>query len=232
MTLRRGCRRRAASPGLAGVIGPWRAWGLAAALAWFGAGCHEKQEMTAPPPPLRPEAEPAPPKAQTTTQKDCEPANPDREGKPLSFDERSIPEGTRLAEQGKAKLRTAQSAEVTRMTREDMVTQAVDDFITALRADPYNVEATYSLAAAYATIGRPQCTINLLTRLLQMRPHPAKHAEVEQHLDKLLGRRQVLDPDFAEMRKDERFRALIQKMCEGTNDPNCVYGAQRDNRER
>jgi hypothetical protein len=204
--------------------------GAVAALAL--AGCHEKQAPTAPPPPLRPEAEPASPKSAASAQKDCEPMDADHEGKPLGFDARSIPEGHRLAEQGKAKLRTAQSAEVTRPTREDMVTQAVDDFITALRADPYNVEATYSLAAAYATIGRYQCTINLLTRLLQMRPHASKHAEVEQHLDKLLGRKQVLDPDFAEMRKDDRFRALIQKMCEGTNDANCVYGAQHENRER
>lgn len=202
---------------------------LAVAVA---AGCGGKQAATPPPPPLRPEAEATLPKQQTAIQKDCEPVNPDHEAKPLSFDERSIPEGTRLAEQGRAKLRTAQSAEVTKLTREDMITQAVTDFITALRADPYNVEATYSLAAAYATIGRPQCTINLLTRLLQMRPHPAKHADVERHLDKLLGRKQVLDPDFAEMRRDERFRALIQRMCEGTNDPNCVYGAQHENRER
>ena len=205
--------------------------GAVAALALSGAGCHEKQALTPPPPPLRPEAEPVP-KTAVTTQKDCEPVDADHELKPLSFDERSIPEGTRLAEQGKAKLRTAQSAEVARPTREDMITQAVDDFITALRADPYNVEATYSLAAAYATIGRYQCTINLLTRLLQMRPHASKRAEVEVHIDRLLGRKQVLDPDFAEMRKDDRFRALIQKMCEGTNDANCVYGAQRENRER
>jgi len=203
--------------------------GLALALV---AGCGGKQPLTAPPPPLRPEAEPAPPKPKSVAQKDCEPSKPEGEGKPLSFDERSIPEGNRLAEQGKAKLRTAQSPEVTRVTREDMITQAVDDFITALRADPYNVAATYSLAAAYATMGRPQCTINLLTRLLQLRPHPSKHADVEAQLDKLLGRKQTLDPDFAEMRKDERFRALIQKMCEGTNDANCVYGAQRENRER
>jgi hypothetical protein len=215
------------------VRSPHRLWlGLVATLALLGAGCGGKPPITPPPPPLRPEPEPPPPKQQTVVQKDCEPSNPDREAKPLSFNERSIPEGTRLAEQGKAKLRTAQSAEVTRLTREDMITQAVVDFTTALRADPYNVEATYSLAAAYATIGRPQCTINLLTRLLQMRPHAAKHGDVEAHLDKLLGRKQVLDPDFAEMRRDERFRALIQKMCEGTNDPNCVYGAQRENRER
>jgi hypothetical protein len=214
---------RVASLGLAGA---------AIALALFGAGCHEKEVPTAPPPPLRPEADPSPPKPAVTTQKDCEPVDPGREPKPFVFDERSIPEGNRLADQGRAKLRAAQSAEVTRSSREDMLTQAVDDFITSLRADPYNIEATYSLAAAYATIGRYQCTINLLTRLLQMRPHAFKHAEVEAHIDRLLGRKQPLDPDFAEMRKDDRFRALIQKMCEGTNDANCVYGAQRENRER
>jgi tetratricopeptide (TPR) repeat protein len=208
------------------------ALGVALTVALFGAGCHGKQALTAPPPPLRPEAEPAPPKSATASQKDCEPIDAEHEDKPLAFDARSIPEGNRLAEQGKAKLHTAQSAEVTRATREDMVKQAVEDFITALRADPYNVEATYSLAAAYATIGRFQCTVNLLTRLLQMRPHASKHAQVEQHLDRLLGRKQVLDPDFAEMRKDDRFRDLIKKMCEGTNDPQCVYGAQRENRER
>ena len=112
-------------------------------------------------------------------------------------------------------------------------TDAVNDFITALAADPYNIKATYGLAAAYAKIGRKQCSINLLARLLEMRPHPSQHAEVEAKLDHLLGRnRQALDPDFNDMRRDDRFRALIQKMCEGTNDANCVYGAQRENRER
>ena len=48
----------------------------------------------------------------------------------------------------------------------------------------------------------------------------------------LLGRNQPLDPDFSQLRGDDGFRKLIMKMCEGTNDANCVYGGQRDNRER
>jgi hypothetical protein len=194
------------------------------------AGCPEKHELTAPPPPLRPDPEPAvtAPKAQ----KDCEPTDPQSELKPLTFDERSIPEGMRLADIGYADLNSARSAEIDRVTREQSITDAVQAFITALAADPYNVKATYGLAAAYARIGRKQCSINLLTRILQMRPHYSKHAEVEQHIDHLLGRKQTLDPDFMDMRRDERFRLLIQKMCEGTNDPNCVYGAQKEGRER
>jgi hypothetical protein len=193
------------------------------------AACH-KQVMTPPPPPLRPQPEPAP--VATKVQKDCDPTDPQAELKALTFDERSIPEGMRLADKGYVELTASSSGEIDRPTRETDVTDAVNDFITALAADPYNVKATYGLAAAYARIGRKQCSINLLTRILQMRPHPSKHAEVEQQIDHLLGRRQALDADFADMRRDERFRTLIEKMCEGTNDANCVYGGQKDNRER
>ncbi len=192
--------------------------------------CGGEQKMTPPPPPLRPDPEPLPPAAKAD--KDCQPTDPKEELKALTFDERSIPEGQRLADQGYANLKTAEGGDVARSTRESSITDAVNLFITALAADPYNIHATYGLAAAYAMIGRKQCSINLLTRLLQMRPHPSKHAEVEAAIDHLLGRHQPLDPDFFEMRRDERFRLLIEKMCEGTNDPNCVYGGQKDNREK
>ena len=198
----------------------------------FAAACGGDEKVTPPPPPLRPDPEPIEDRPKVAQQKDCEPTEASSELKPISFDERSIPEGTKLAQQATSKLRTAESAEVEKLMREQYITEAVDDFITALRADPYNVPATYGLAAAYARIDRVQCSINLLVRLLQMRPHPSKRAEVEQHLDKLLGRKQTLDQDFSDMRNDERFRTLIRKMCEGTNDANCVYGAQRDGRER
>lgn len=189
------------------------------------AGCHEKQEVTAPPPPLRPEPVPKP---EQQVAKDCEPTDPAAELKQIAFDERSIPEGQRLADQAYSNLQAANSAEVDRMTREKYQSDAVNDFITSLAADPYNVKATYGLAAAYAKIGRKQCSINLLTRLLQMRPHPSKKGEVEHYIDQLLGRKQKLDPDFSDMRRDNRFRELIAKMCADTNDPNCVYGAQKE----
>ena len=201
------------------------------ALVLLFAACHEKQELTAPPPPLRPEPEPVVKKT-NSEQKACEPTNEKAELKPIAFDQRSIPEGTRLAEEAKAKLRLASSGEVDRRTREDYKTEAVIILKTALAADPYNVPATYALAAAYAGMGRAQCSLNLLTRLLQMRLHASKKPEVEAHLDRLLGRKQALDPEFMEMRGDDRFRTLIAKMCQGTNDPNCVYGGQKDNRER
>ncbi|MFT3700492.1 MAG: hypothetical protein QM831_45530 [Kofleriaceae bacterium] len=199
-------------------------------LLVFLIACGGSQEMTPPPPPLRPEPEPAPPSVKE--QKDCEPTDPQTELKPLTFDQRSIPEGMRLADEGYASLNSSRSAEIDKLTREQQITDAVNSFLTALAADPYNVKATYGLAAAYARIGRKQCSINLLTRILQMRPHYSKHAEVEATIDHLLGRKQVLDPDFADMRRDERFRTLISKMCEGTNDANCVYGAQKEGRER
>jgi hypothetical protein len=178
------------------------------------------------PPPLRPAAETTGTGASAVAKDDCEPTDPADEDPAKSYDQRSIPEAEKLARSGMSKLRGAESREVDGPTRDNLLVEAVDDFITALIADPYNVNATYNLAAAYARIGRQQCTINFLKRLLQMRTHPSKRAEVESRIDRLLGRKkQALDADFNGMRRDVRFRVLIERMCEGSGDVECVMGS-------
>jgi len=196
---------------------------FAAALAL--AACHGKQPVTAPPEALRPDPEPDTTAKKET--KDCEPIDPQAELKPITFGERSINEAQGYADTGQSELKSASSSEIDRLTQQQQLTAAVNDFLTALAADPYNVTATYGLAAAYARIDRKQCSINMLTRLMQMRAHPSKKTEVEASIDHLLGHKQALDANFADMRRDDRFRAMIAKMCEATNDAACVYGTQR-----
>lgn len=174
------------------------------------------------PPPLRP----APTDQAIDDQRptDCQPVEPGSEDPRKTFQQRSITEAENLAQIAVGDLRAAQSVELDSDTRVGMISRAVDQLITALLADPYNVNATYNLAAAYARIDRPQCAINLLERLILMRHHPSRQAEVAAKLDRLLGRSQALDPDFNNMRGDARFRRMIEKMCEGSDDPACVLG--------
>lgn len=189
-------------------------------------GCHEKQELTAPPPPLRPQPQPV--ATVKEVGKDCDKVDASHELKPLEFGQRSIPEGMKLADEGHRQLKSSETAEIDRATREAYITEAVKMFITALAADPYNVYATYDLAAAYARIGRNQCAMNLLDRVIAMRSHPSKKPDVDAVLDKLLGRRGAqLDGNFTNLRLDERFRKMISEMCEDQNDANCVYGGAK-----
>jgi hypothetical protein len=196
--------------------------------AIVAAACGGNQHPTAPPPPLRPKpiAQKDKPKPQAT-QTDCQPTDPNRQLPSKTFNERSIPEAQKLAAEGLGKLQAAEG-NADKPSREKLISDAVDTFITALLADPYNVNATYNLAAAYARIGRKQCSVNLLERMLQMRDHPSRKVDVEAKIDRLLGRKKVaLDPDFDDMRADARFRTLIEKMCSNsTEDPACVFGSQ------
>lgn len=170
--------------------------------------------------PVKPAPEPRRPKEQraqdTTIPTDCQPVDPKTLPPAVSYKERSIIEAKNLAEQGFTKLHNAEDPKLPRVEREDMVTDAVDLFITALAADPYNVHATYNLAAAYARIGRHQCAVNLLDRLVELRKLRSQQAEVEAKLDRLLGRgqyRRKLDPDFRQMRDMPMFRDVIRKFC-------------------
>jgi hypothetical protein len=187
--------------------------------------CGGAEEIQGPPPPLRPKPIDVDEPRERRAKDDCEVADPADEDPAKTFQQRSIPEAEKLAQQGVANLKAAATKEVDQQTRESLITDAVDLFITALLADPYNVTATYYLAAAYGRIGRVQCSINLLKRLLQMRDHASRKDAVAEKLDMLLGRnRQALDPDFNDMRSDVRFRSLIEKMCERDKDKDCVYG--------
>lgn len=198
---------------------------LTAALWVLLLGCGGGGELTAPPPPLRPKAIPVAAEKVAAAKDDCEPTDANDEDPAKSFQQRSIPEAEKLAREGQVKLASAESKEVDAEYREQLITEAVGKFTTALLADPYNINATYNLAAAYARIGRVQCSINLLRRMLQMREHPSRQDFVEDKLDRLLGRnKQSLDPDFNDMRDDVRFRTLIERMCERDRDPNCVFG--------
>ncbi len=200
---------------------------LGLALSFVAAACGGSPPLTAPPPPLRPKAvkvdRPPDPTANLPT--DCEPSDPSKELPAKAFAQRSIPEANKLAASALLKLQTAEG-NADKATRQALITEAVEEFITALLADPYNVRATYNLAAAYARIKRPQCAVNMLVRLLQMKDHQSRKADVEASIDRLLGRRKTaLDPDFQDMRADQRFRDLIVKMCDGSSDPECVFGA-------
>ncbi len=185
---------------------------LAAVLIGFAA-C--KPKVPPAPAPFRPVPVPAPVKPPPPKEKtDCEPASAADALPFMKYEERkmSIDEAQDLAKEGIGLLNSAKTNGIDDAAKEQFTTQAVDQFITALLADPYNVDATYNLAASYALIERYQCSINLLERLLQMRGHPSQKATVESKLDKLLGRgKNTPDSDFDGMRADSRFRELIQR---------------------
>jgi len=155
-------------------------------------------------------------KAKADIPDDCQATDPRSLPPSVSYKERSIAESKNLADQAFTLLRRAEDKSIPKIEREGMISDSVDLFITALLADPYNVHATYNLAAAYARIDRPQCAANLLERLVNLRALASQKDAVEEKLDRLLGRgkfRRKLDPDFRAMRDMELFRELVKEFC-------------------
>lgn len=196
-----------------------RRWPEIALLAVLGASllplgaCGPKGPVPEAPPPRRPE-EIAGKRDVSGIPDDCQPTDPKTLPPPVPYRERSIIEAKNLAEEGYDRLKRAEDPKLPKVEREQLVTDAVDTLITALLADPYNVHATYNLAAAYARIGRGQCSVNLLDRMVSLHRLPSHYDEVEEKLDRLLGRgrfRNDLDPDFHDLRDQEIFREVIKK---------------------
>jgi len=193
------------------------AFGIAVAVAVGAAallgGCGPKGPVPEAPTPRRPKEVPAK-QDLAGIPDDCQPTDPKTLPPPVEYKERSIIEAKNLAEEGFNMLHRAEDPKLPKAQQEQLVSDAVDQFITALLADPYNVHATYNLAAAYARIGRNQCSVNMLERLVGLHHRPSQRDEVEEKLDRLLGRgrfRNDLDPDFQELRDEEPFREVVKK---------------------
>lgn len=183
-------------------------------LGLLSGGCPSSTQAPAAPPARRPPENQTKAAATDGLPTDCEPTTPRTLPPSLSYRERSIVEAQNLADQGFDLLRRAEDAKLPRPEREGYLTESVDRFLTALKADPYNVHATYNLAAAYARIGRPQCSVNLLERLAALHKLSSQHEAVEDKLDRLLGRgryRNRMDPDFHDLRDMDIFRKVIRK---------------------
>lgn len=184
------------------------------AIAFPLSACNKQGKIPEAPKPRRPkevkDEEPA-----KVTKTDCEPVDPSTLPSSVPYAQRSIPESKNLANSGASMLRTAHSPKTPAADKEDLVMDAVKQLITALRADPYNVHATYNLAAAYALIKRNQCAINLLNRLVLLRKLDSQKVAVERKVDLLLGRGKYqgrLDPDFRRLRDNDQFRELVKKL--------------------
>lgn len=199
---------------------------LAAAVALVAgaAGCKKAPVVTPAPQVLRPEPRPTAPVAAART--DCDPPQPDAIP-PMTYEERKarIPEAQALANQGTDRLKDAEASGLDPQSREEAITDAVATLIAALNADPYNVHATYNLAAAYARIERPLCSLTLLDRLVRMHGHPSRQPEVNQKLDRLLGRNGApLDADFRGLRQAAGFGCVVGNL--GAAQPkDCFSGS-------
>ena len=169
--------------------------------------------------PLRPEPkalpavvekqETVPVKAQPMAQspEDCEAVMPNEGPPPKKYKELAIDEGAAHAAEGLKILIESEK----NIPPEDVAAKieaAVAKFFASLAADPYNVNATYNLAAAYARIGRNQCAVNLLFRLAAMKDFHSRKKAIDLKRDRFLGQAKWKgrpDPDFSALRSTPEF---------------------------
>lgn len=187
---------------------------ISASLILFAlVGCQKKGPIPAAPKPIRPK--PVPIEVSAPAPVDCKPTVIAESPPAVPYKQRVIVESKNLSTKGDSLLSGAIKGGVKSAEQEQMFREGVEDLITALKADPYNVDATYDLARAYAFIHRSQCSINLLERLALLRKLDSHTADVEKKIDRLLGRgryRGRLDSAFDDMRAAGPFRAVVEKL--------------------
>lgn len=83
------------------------------------------------------------------------------------------------------------------MQRRNMVVEALNILNEALRIDPYSPNATYSMATAYAYVGKKKCALALLARLNDLAGFPDLAGDVGK-----LKARAKADPAFEPFRKE------------------------------
>ncbi len=115
----------------------------------------------------------------------------------VPYSERRIGEGSKFASLGVRELTTSKN-----------LGASARYFQLSLKADPYNVHATYNLAATYALAGKQKCSLTLLQRILDLRSLASYKAESTKKLKLLLDEG---DPDFNGIRASAAFQAFAKR---------------------
>jgi len=196
---------------------------LALSFSLLAAACATAK---APPPgdPLRPSAQKLPAVVSQTkvavvtgpieqAPDDCEPMTPDQGPPPKPVSTKDAAEAQKIATEGLHNLIAAEKQDKPYNEVTSLIEQSVQQFLNALQLDPLNVRATYNLSAAYARIGRNQCSLNLMARLAFMNKTGQRKKEVVDAFERLYGSgghwKDKPDPDFERLRSDKRLTDLV-----------------------
>ncbi len=169
-------------------------------------------------PPWRPKPKKAGPVVAEVVEEppDCPKQDPTKGPDYKPYRDRVLELGQNLADQGLKLLHESEERARPVHDRNARLQQAVEKFIDALAADPYNIRATYNLAAAYARIGRRQCVLNLLSRMVEMSTFPSQKEAISDATDRLFGRGKKWqgkpDPDFEDLRSDQEFLDIVKDL--------------------
>jgi len=144
---------------------------------------------------------------------DCDAVAPDQGPPPKPVSKKDVQEAEKIASEGLHNLISAEKQDKPYNEVTALIEQSVGQFLQALSMDPQNVKATYNLAAAYARIGRNQCSLNLIARLVAMHKIGERKRECADAFDRIWGSggrwKGKPDPDFDHLRSDKRLTDLV-----------------------